>query len=72
MHIASYTMARQKTIPSLRRFRDAIAHNSKRWADDVEIGRTHLEDVRPLTVGQEWSASRRDPLVYKETSMSGT
>jgi fumarate hydratase class II len=55
MHIAAYTMATDKTIPALRRLRDAIEHNSKKWADVVKIGRTHLEDATPLTVGQEWS-----------------
>src|SRR5262245_55907491 len=55
MHIAAYTMATQKTIPALRRLRDACEHKSRRWAEVVKIGRTHLEDAVPLTVGQEWS-----------------
>ena len=55
MHIAAYTMATQKTIPALKRLRDATERNAKRWADVVKIGRTHLEDAVPLTVGQEWS-----------------
>src|SRR5258706_11938499 len=55
MHIAAYTMATQKTIPALRRLRDACERKSKRWAEVVKIGRTHLEDAAPLTVGQEWS-----------------
>src|SRR5205809_7662899 len=55
MHIAAYTMATEKTIPALTRLRDAIERNAKRWADVVKIGRTHLEDATPLTVGQEWS-----------------
>jgi fumarate hydratase class II len=55
MHIAAYTMAVQRTIPALRRLRDAIADKSHKWADVVKIGRTHLEDATPLTVGQEWS-----------------
>jgi fumarate hydratase, class II len=55
MHIAAYTMATQKTIPALLRLRDAIERNSKKWAEVVKIGRTHLEDATPLTVGQEWS-----------------
>jgi fumarate hydratase class II len=55
MHIAAYTMATQRTIPALRRLRDAIERNSRKWADVVKIGRTHLEDAVPLTVGQEWS-----------------
>jgi fumarate hydratase class II len=55
MHIAAYTMATTKTIPALKRLRDAIETKSKQWADLVKIGRTHLEDAVPLTVGQEWS-----------------
>jgi fumarate hydratase class II len=55
MHIAVYTMATTKTIPALKRLRDAIETKSKQWADLVKIGRTHLEDAVPLTVGQEWS-----------------
>ena len=55
MHIAAYTMATGKTIPALRRLRDALERNSDKWADVVKIGRTHLEDATPLTVGQEWS-----------------
>ena len=55
MHIAAYTMATGQTIPALKRLRDAIDAKSKQWADVVKIGRTHLEDAVPLTVGQEWS-----------------
>jgi len=55
MHIAAHKMATDQTIPALRRLRDAVQHNSKKWADVVKIGRTHLEDATPLTVGQEWS-----------------
>jgi fumarate hydratase, class II len=55
MHIAAYTMATNKTIPALKRLRDAIDAKSKQWADVVKIRRTHLEDAVPLTVGQEWS-----------------
>jgi fumarate hydratase class II len=55
MHIAAHTMTSGKTIPALRRLRDAIGRKSKNWEDVVKIGRTHLEDATPLTVGQEWS-----------------
>jgi fumarate hydratase, class II len=55
MHIAAYTMASEKTIPALKRLREAVDSRSKEWADVVKIGRTHLEDAVPLTVGQEWS-----------------
>jgi len=55
MHIAAYKMATEKTIPALKRLRDALEAKAKLWADVVKIGRTHLEDAVPLTVGQEWS-----------------
>jgi fumarate hydratase, class II len=55
MHIAAYTMATKRTIPALRRLRDALEAKSRAWAGVVKIGRTHLEDATPLTVGQEWS-----------------
>ena len=55
MHIAAHKMATEKTIPALKRLLDAIDAKSKQWADVVKIGRTHLEDATPLTVGQEWS-----------------
>src|SRR5580693_900901 len=55
MHIAAYTMATGRTIPALRRLRDVCERHSRQWAEVVKIGRTHLEDAVPLTVGQEWS-----------------
>jgi fumarate hydratase, class II len=55
MHIAAYKMAAQRTLPALGRLRDAISAKSREWAGVVKIGRTHLEDAVPLTVGQEWS-----------------
>jgi fumarate hydratase, class II len=55
MHIAAYAMTTARTIPALRRLRDAIDRNARKWADVIKIGRTHLEDATPLTVGQEWS-----------------
>jgi fumarate hydratase, class II len=55
MHIAAYKMATEKTIPAITRLRDALDAKSKQWAGVVKIGRTHLEDAVPLTVGQEWS-----------------
>jgi fumarate hydratase, class II len=55
MHIAAYTMATGRTIPALRRLREALGAKAGQWAQVVKIGRTHLEDAVPLTVGQEWS-----------------
>lgn len=55
MHIGAYTMATVKTIPALQRLQKALAKKSQQWDSVVKIGRTHLEDATPLTVGQEWS-----------------
>lgn len=55
MHIAGYKLATEKTIPALKKLRDALAAKATQWADVVKIGRTHLEDATPITVGQEWS-----------------
>ncbi|GAA3228737.1 class II fumarate hydratase [Dactylosporangium siamense] len=55
MHVAAFTMTTRKTLPALKRLRDALAQHARTWDDVVKIGRTHLEDATPLTVGQEWS-----------------
>ena len=55
MHIAAHKMTAERTIPAMRQLRDAVEGKSKNWANVVKIGRTHLEDATPLTVGQEWS-----------------
>jgi fumarate hydratase class II len=74
MHIAAYRLAKDRTIPALTRLRDAIEQNSKQWADTVKIGRTHLEDAVPLTVGQEWSGyaeALTDAIAEVERATSG-
>ena len=55
MHLAGYQMVVEQTLPALIALRDALAHKAQAWADVVKIGRTHLQDATPLTVGQEWS-----------------
>jgi fumarate hydratase class II len=55
MHLAAYQVTTEQTIPALRRLRDALAAKAELWADVVKLGRTHLQDATPLTVGQEWS-----------------
>src|ERR671932_488010 len=54
MHIAAAEQM-QKLIPEVRRLRDAIDAKAKEFADVVKVGRTHLQDATPLTVGQEFS-----------------
>ena len=55
MHIASAEAITGELIPSLVSLRDALAKKSDEWSDIVKIGRTHLMDAVPLTLGQEAS-----------------
>jgi fumarate hydratase class II len=55
MHIAAVTQIHQHLLPSVKALQQAIAAKADQWQDVVKIGRTHLEDAVPLTVGQEWS-----------------
>ena len=55
MHIAAITEIDERLLPSLKALHAEIVKKSKLWNDVVKIGRTHLEDAVPLTVGQEWS-----------------
>ncbi|MBJ46897.1 MAG: fumarate hydratase, class II [Euryarchaeota archaeon] len=55
MHIASAEAITSELIPSLVLLRDALASKSDEWSDIVKIGRTHLMDAVPLTLGQEAS-----------------
>ena len=56
MHIAALLGLAESLLPSVRRLREAARVKSQEWADVVKIGRTHLQDATPLTVGQQWSA----------------
>jgi fumarate hydratase class II len=55
MHIAAAVNTRQRLIPAVTALRDAIAAKAAEWDDIVKIGRTHMQDATPLTLGQEWS-----------------
>ena len=55
MHIASAEAITKDLIPSLKALRNALSNKSDDWADIVKIGRTHLMDAVPLTLGQEAS-----------------
>ena len=54
MHIAAYTVIVETTIPGVERLRDALASKAAAFEDVVKIGRTHLMDATPLTLGQEF------------------
>jgi len=55
MNIAAAVNVKQRLIPAVKALRDAIAAKAKEWDDVVKIGRTHMQDATPLTLGQEWS-----------------
>ena len=56
MHIAAYQKVVQHTLPAVRRLQKTLAAKAEAFADVVKIGRTHLMDATPLTLGQEFSA----------------
>ncbi|MDO6807752.1 class II fumarate hydratase [Zobellia galactanivorans] len=55
MHIAAYKKIVETTIPGITQLRDTLDKKSKEFANVVKIGRTHLMDATPLTLGQEFS-----------------
>jgi fumarate hydratase class II len=55
MHIAAATVLREQLLPAVGQVRDALDAKAREFADVVKIGRTHLQDATPLTVGQEMS-----------------
>ena len=74
MHIAAYKMTIEQTVPALKRLQKALDKKSRQWHSIVKIGRTHLEDATPLTVGQEWSgyaAALGDAITEVEHATSG-
>jgi fumarate hydratase, class II len=55
MYIAAVVNVRERLIPAVKALHDAIAAKASEWADIVKIGRTHMQDATPITLGQEWS-----------------
>ena len=55
MSIAAYKMIVETTIPGIKELRNTLAKKSEEFKDIVKIGRTHLMDATPLTLGQEFS-----------------
>ncbi len=55
LHIAAVWAVTERLLPALDVLRDALADKAKAWDDIVKIGRTHLQDATPLTLGQEFS-----------------
>ncbi len=74
MHIATLFAVREHTLPRLDELIDAIWKKAEQWVEVVKIGRTHLQDAVPLTVGQEWSGwatQLRDARARLEQSLTG-
>nr|WP_294526304.1 class II fumarate hydratase [uncultured Rhodopila sp.] len=55
MYIAAATNVTSRLLPAVTRLRDAISAKAEEWKDIVKIGRTHMQDATPITLGQEWS-----------------
>lgn len=55
LHVATIAALDEQVLPALKGLHDAVRGKATAWADIVKIGRTHLMDAVPMTVGQEWS-----------------
>src|SRR5579864_7127724 len=55
MNIAAAVNVKEKLIPAVKALHEAIARKAHEWKDIVKIGRTHMQDATPLTLGDEWS-----------------
>jgi fumarate hydratase class II len=74
MCIAAAVSAKQRLVPAVAALRDAIDKNAEAWSEIVKIGRTHMQDATPLTLGQEWSGYAgmlSDNLEHIEAALRG-
>src|SRR6202451_3681885 len=55
MNIAAAVNVKERLIPAVKNLRDSIAAKVGEWKDVVKIGRTHMQDATPITLGEEWS-----------------
>jgi fumarate hydratase class II len=55
MYIATAINTKEKLVPAVKALRDGIATKAEEWEGVIKIGRTHMQDATPLTLGQEWS-----------------
>jgi fumarate hydratase class II len=55
MYIAAAVNVVQRLMPAVQALHDAIAAKAAEWDDIIKIGRTHMQDATPITLGQEWS-----------------
>src|ERR1700723_2265622 len=74
MHIAAASRVAEALIPAVERLRDALNAKAREFGDVVKIGRTHLMDATPLTVGQEmsgWSSLLDRDIVRLQQVLAG-
>ncbi len=74
MYIAAALGVKQRLIPAVQALQNAIDAKAEAWKDIVKIGRTHMQDATPLTLGQEWSgyaAMLHDDLQRIDTALPG-
>src|SRR6202046_2376423 len=74
MYIAAAMNVTGRLVPAVTALRDAIATKAEQWKEVVKIGRTHMQDATPLTLGQEWSGyvgMLTDDLERIEAALSG-
>jgi fumarate hydratase class II len=74
MYIAAAVNVKQRLVPAVQALHDAIAAKATQWKDIIKIGRTHMQDATPLTLGQEWSGYAgmlADDLERIETALVG-
>jgi fumarate hydratase class II len=74
MHIAAVEVIHDRLLPAVRALRDVFADLERRHADIVKIGRTHLQDATPITLGQEisaWRAQLDDRIAGIERALPG-
>jgi len=74
MYIAAAIAVTQRLVPAVAALRNSIDSKANAWSDIVKIGRTHMQDATPLTLGQEWSGYTgmlTDNLERIEAALSG-
>nr|NKB45895.1 class II fumarate hydratase [Alphaproteobacteria bacterium] len=70
MHVAAVKESHERLLPGLKRLRDALATRADAFADIIKIGRTHLQDATPLTLGQEFSGYAAQVMLGVERARS--
>jgi fumarate hydratase class II len=74
MYIAAAVNVKQRLIPAVKSLQTSIAAKAEEWKDIIKIGRTHMQDATPLTLGQEWSGyagALADNLERIESALGG-